>query len=188
MYILDRYMQPVPIGVRGELHIGGEGLAQGYLNQTHLTNEKFIPDCFSSKPGARLYKTGDRARYLPDYSIEIIGRTDDQVKIHGHRIELGEIASVLMQHPSVHDAIVITRTETSGDKRLVAYFVPKNDQSSNVGELQDFLRKKLPGYMIPAAFVQMNNLPLTPNGKIDRRSLPLPGDVASTHRVCCTAK
>ncbi len=177
MYILDRYMQPSPIGVRGELHIGGEGLAQGYLNQTQLTNEKFIPDCFNSKPGARLYKTGDRARYLPDFSIEILGRTDDQVKINGNRIELGEIASVLVQHPSINDALVITRTETSGDKRLVAYFVPKNDQSSNVGELQDFLRKKLPGYMIPAAFIQMNNLPLTPNGKIDRRSLPLPGDV-----------
>jgi amino acid adenylation domain-containing protein len=177
LYILDRYLQPLPIGVVGELHIGGEGLAQGYLNQTHLTNEKFITDCFSSRPGARLYKTGDRARYLPGYSIEILGRTDDQVKVHGHRIELGEIAAVLMQHPSVLDAIVITRTEISGDKRLVAYYVPKPDQSPDASELQDFVRKKLPGYMIPSAFVRLNGLPLTPNGKIDRRSLPVPEDI-----------
>ena len=143
----------MPIGVVGELHIGGEGLARGYLNHTHLTNQKFIPDCLSSKPGARLYKTGDRARYLPDCSIEVLGRIDNQVKIHGHRIELGEIEAVLMQHPSVHEAIAITRTEASGDKRLVAYFVPKHDQSPDVGELQDFVRKKLPAYMTPAAFV-----------------------------------
>jgi amino acid adenylation domain-containing protein len=177
MYILDRYMQPAPIGVAGELHIGGEGLALGYLNQTHLTKEKFITDCIRSKPGARLYKTGDRARYLPDYSIEILGRTDAQVKIHGHRVELGEITSVLKQHPLVLDATVIIRTEISGHKRLVAYFVPKHDQSPSVNEFQDFVRKKLPGYMIPAGFVKMNDLPLTTNGKIDRRSLPVPDDV-----------
>ncbi|MBZ5859379.1 non-ribosomal peptide synthetase [Flavihumibacter profundi] len=177
LYILDRYLQPAPIGVVGELYIGGEGLARGYLNQIQLTNEKFIPDCFSSKPGAQLYKTGDRARYLPDYLIEILGRIDDQVKIHGHRIELGEIASVLMQHPSVHEAIVITRKEISGDTRLVAYFVPKDDKSPDVGELQDFVKKKLPGYMTPAAFIRLNGLPLTPNGKIDRKSLPVPEDV-----------
>ena len=177
LYILDRYIQPVPIGVVGELHIGGEGLARGYLNQRELTNAKFIHDCFSSKPGARLYKTGDRARYLPDCSIEVLGRMDDQVKIHGHRIELGEISAVLMQHPSVHEAIVITRKEISGDRRLVAYFVPGNDLSPDVGELQDFVRKKLPAYMIPAAFVRLNCLQLTPNGKIDRNVLPVPDDV-----------
>ena len=177
LYILDRHLQPLPIGVVGELHIGGEGLARGYLNHSRLTNEKFIPDCFSSKPGARLYKTGDHARYLPDYSIEILGRMDDQVKINGHRIELGEIAAVLMQHPSVHKAIAITRTETSGDKRLVAYFVPNQDQSPDAGELQDFLRQKLPAYMTPAVFIHMNGLPLTPNGKIDRKSLPVPEDI-----------
>ena len=119
-------------------------------------------------PERRLYKTGDRARYLPDCSIEVLGRMDDQVKIHGHRIELGEISAVLMQHPSVHEAIVITRKEISGDKRLVAYFVPRHDLSPDVGELQDFVRKKLPAYMIPAAFVRLDYLPLTPNGKIDR--------------------
>jgi len=174
MYILDRYMQPVPIGVVGELHVGGEGLAQGYLNHPQLTSEKFIPDCFKSKPGSRLYKTGDRARYLPNYSIEILGRIDDQVKIHGHRIELGEIAVVLMQHPFIQEAIVITRKETSAEKRLVAYFVAKYDELPDACELRDFVRKKLPSYMIPVAFIRMSSLPLTPNGKIDRNALPVP--------------
>jgi len=190
IYILDRYMQPVPIGVAGELHIGGEGLAMGYLNQTHLTKEKFITDCFSSKPGTRLYKTGDRARYLKDYSIEILGRTDDQVKIHGHRIELGEIASVMMQHPSVHEAIVIARIDNSVDQRLVAYYTAKPDQLCEANEIQEFLRKKLPGYMIPASLVQLDKLPLSPSGKIDRRSLPvtefvrqLPGYIAPRNEV-----
>lgn len=177
LYILDKYMQPVPIGVTGELVIGGEGLALGYLNQTDLTKKKFIPDPFNSRAGARLYKTGDLARYFPDYSLEILGRTDHQVKIHGHRIELGEITSVLMQHPLVNDAIVITKTENSGDKRLLVYYVSKNNQSLTANELQEFARKKLPAYMIPAAFIQLNELPLTPNGKIDRRSLPVPGDI-----------
>jgi amino acid adenylation domain-containing protein len=177
LYILDRYNQPVPIGVVGELHIGGEGLAWGYLNQTQLTNEKFIHDCISSKSSARLYKTGDRARYLPDCSIEVLGRMDDQVKIHGHRIELSEIAAVLMQHPAVHEAIVITPKEISGDKRLVAYFVSKDDIPPDVGELQDFVRKKLPAYMIPATFVCLNCLQLTPNGKIDRNALRAPEDI-----------
>ena len=177
MYILDCYLQPVPIGVVGELHIGGEGLAWGYLNQPLLTAEKFIPNCFSSKAGARLYKTGDRARYFPDGSIDVLGRMDDQVKIHGHRIALGEIEAVLSQHPFVQEAIVITRTETSGEKRLVAYIVPQADQSPEAGELQDFVRKKLPVYMTPVAIVSLNTLPLTPNGKIDRKSLPMPEDV-----------
>lgn len=179
LYVLDRHLQPLPIGVVGELHIGGEGLTHGYLNHPDLNNRKFIPDCFSSRPGARLYKTGDHARYLPDYSIELLGRMDDQVKMNGHRIELGEIAAVLMQHPSVHQAVAITRTESSGDKRLVAYFVPKQDQSTDVGELQDFLRQKLPAYMIPAVLIQLNELPLTPGGKIDRKALPVPGDIRS---------
>ena len=177
LYILDRFLQPLPIGVTGELHIGGEGLAQGYLNDPRLTNEKFIPDCFSSKPHARLYKTGDHARYLPDYSIGILGRMDDQVKMNGHRIELGEIAAVLMQHPLVDKAIAITRNKTSVDKRLVAYFVPNPDKCPATGELQDFLRQKLPSYMVPADIIQMNGLPLTPNGKIDRKALPVPEDI-----------
>jgi len=177
LYVLDRHLQPVPIGVVGELHIGGDGVALGYLNHAQLTDDKFIPDCFSAKPGARLYKTGDHARYLPDDSIELLGRMDDQVKVNGHRIELGEIAAVLVQHPSVQSAIAITRTERSGDKRLVAYFVPNQDQPPGAGALQDFLRQKLPAYMIPAVFIRMNGLPLTPNGKIDRKSLPVPEDI-----------
>jgi len=177
LYVLDCYLQPLPIGVVGELHIGGEGLSRGYLNQTELTNEKFIPDCFSSKPGARLYKTGDHARYLPNYSIEILERMDDQVKINGYRIELGEIAAVMMQHPSIHQAVAITRTETSGEKRVLAYFVPNQDHSPDVGELQHFLRQKLPTYMIPAVIIRINRLQLTPNGKIDRHALPVPEDI-----------
>lgn len=177
MYILDRYLQAVPVGVVGELHIGGDGLSKGYFKNTTLTGEKFIPDPFSTRTGARLYKTGDHARYLPDGSIEVIGRMDDQVKIHGHRIELGEITTVLMQHPAVKDAIVIIRTEVSGEKRLVAYYVAKHDTSTDAGELQDFVRNKLPVYMTPVAFIPLNSLPLTPNGKIDRKSLPVPEDV-----------
>jgi len=177
LYIVDRNLQPLPVGVTGELLIGGEGLALGYLNQNQLTEEKFIPDRFSSKPGARLYKTGDRARYMPDGSIEVLGRTDDQVKIHGHRIELGEIAAVLLQHPFVQEAMVITRTELAGEKRLVAYFVSTHDPSPGAGELQEFVRNKLPAFMIPSAFIRLDRLPLTANGKIDRKSLPVPGDV-----------
>jgi amino acid adenylation domain-containing protein len=177
LYILDPYLQPLPVGVTGEFYIGGEGLALGYLNHPQLTKEKFIADCFHSKPGMRLYKTGDRARYLPDYSIEILGRIDYQVKIHGHRIELGEIETVLMHHPSIREAIVITRNETPGEKRLVAYFVPMNDKSTDTGELRDFIRNKLPAYMVPAVFISLKSLPLTPNGKIDRKALPVPGDI-----------
>jgi amino acid adenylation domain-containing protein len=177
IYILDRYLQPVPVGIIGELHISGEGVARAYLNSPLLTKEKFKPDFFSSKPGARLYKTGDIARYLPDYGMEILGRIDDQVKVNGHRMELGEITAVLMKHPSVNDGIVITQTEISGDKRLVAYFVPKHDPSPELGELREFIGKKLPAYMIPAFFVRMDSLPLTPNGKIDRKSLPIPEDI-----------
>lgn len=176
LYILDKELQLVPAGVAGELHIGGEGLAQGYLNHDHLTREKFIPDPFSSLPGARLYKTGDRARYLVNGSIGILGRGDDQVKINGHRIELGEIASILLQHASVQDGIVIARQEDAGEKRLVAYVVPKIDSPVNTAELREFLGKKLPPFMIPAFFVSLDSLPLTPNGKIDRKALPFPGE------------
>ena len=190
LYILDQNLQPVPVGVIGELHIGGEGVAQGYLNSEHLTTEKFIPDCFSTKPGARFYKTGDIARYLPDYSIEILGRNDYQVKIHGHRIELGEIEDVLMQHPSVLEAIAIIRTEANGDKRIAAYYVPRQEKSPFENELYDFIRKKLPSYMMPSAFICLERLPLTPNGKIDRKSLPvrenisqLTGYVAPRNRI-----
>lgn len=176
MYILDAWLHPMPVGVVGELYIGGEGLAEGYLHQPQLTSEKFIPDCFSRRPGARLYKTGDHARYLPDYSIELLGRMDDQVKVNGNRIELGEVTAVLMQHPAVQGAVAIAHTEHSGDKRLVAYYVPKLDQQPEIASLQDFLRKKLPSYMMPAVFICLETLPLTPSGKIDRKSLPEPVD------------
>ncbi|MEP7279700.1 MAG: amino acid adenylation domain-containing protein [Bacteroidota bacterium] len=177
IYILDSHLQPVPIGIVGELHIGGEGLARGYLNLDLLTGEKFIPDCFNIKPGARLYKTGDRARYLPDYSIEILGRKDDQVKLNGNRIELGEIAAVLMHHPSVREAIAITRTETNGNKRIEAYCVTKNGTVPDENGLKDFISKKLPGYMVPSVIVYLDSLPLTSNGKIDRKSLIMPDRV-----------
>ena len=176
LYILDCDLQAVPKGVFGELHIGGDGLALGYLNQHHLSEEKFIPDCFSSKAGARLYKTGDLARYLSDYSIEHLGRKDFQVKIHGHRIELGEIETVLTQYRCIREAIAISRTEPSGEKRIVVYYVPTPDEFPKVSELRAFISKSLPAYMVPAVFIQLKSFPLTANGKIDRSSLPVPED------------
>jgi acyl-coenzyme A synthetase/AMP-(fatty) acid ligase len=176
LYVLDNDLQIVPIGVVGELHIGGEGVANGYLGRDDLISRQFIPDPFGSKPGARLYKTGDRARYLENDSIEILGRLDDQVKINGHRIELKEIGEILSEHPSVHDAIVIAM-ETPGEKKLVAYFVQKSKSLIDITELREFLGKKLPPYMIPAFFINVDLLPLTANGKIDRKALPLPMDM-----------
>ena len=162
----------VPIGVAGNLYIGGVGLARGYLNRPDLTAEKFIPDPFGAKPGARLYKTGDLARHLPDGSIEFLGRADHQVKIRGFRIELGEIESVLRQHPAVRESIVVAEEDATGEKRLVAYVVGKRGLPPTGNELRNFLKAKLPEYMLPAAFVALEALPLTPNGKVDRRALP----------------
>jgi acyl-coenzyme A synthetase/AMP-(fatty) acid ligase len=176
LYILDAHLQLVPIGVVGELHIGGEGLSKGYLNNPHLTGERFIPDIFTSKADSLLYKTGDLARYLEDYSIEVLGRIDHQVKINSHRIELGEIESVLMEHPLLLEAVVVTRTEASYEKRLVAYFVSSDDKFCWPDELRQFLKKKLPAYMIPSAFIRLKGLPLTANGKVDRKALPIPED------------
>ncbi len=176
IYILDARMQPVPIGVAGELCIGGDGLARGYLNCPELTAEKFIAHPFSTEPGARLYRTGDLARYLPDGNIEFLGRMDHQVKLRGFRIELGEIEAALKQHPDVSQCVVTAPEDAAGDKRLVAYVVPVLERASAVaiGELRDFIKHKLPDYMAPAAFVMLPNLPVTPNGKIDRKALPEP--------------
>jgi amino acid adenylation domain-containing protein len=183
MYILDAWLQPVPIGVAGELHIGGVGLARGYHNRPELTEEKFIRNPFSTEPGARLYKTGDLARYLPDGNIEYLGRLDHQVKLRGFRIELGEIEAVLRQHPLVADAVVAVREDIPGHKQLVSYVVPRIEDgstgtseplSASHDELRRFLQERLPEYMIPAAFMAIQAVPLSPNGKADRRALPAP--------------
>ncbi|WP_442936423.1 non-ribosomal peptide synthase/polyketide synthase [Nostoc sp.] len=201
IYILDKYLQPVPVGVAGELHIGGVSLAQGYLNRSELTQEKFIPNPFGGSRGAgeqgsrgaeeqsfpsaphplcpsasseRLYKTGDLARYLPDGNIEYLGRIDNQVKIRGFRIELGEIEAVLSQYEDVQVCCVIAREDTPGDKRLVSYIVPQPEQTPTISVLRQFLKSRLPEYMVPSVFVILESLPLTPNGKVNRRALPAP--------------
>lgn len=176
-YILDPYLNPCPIGVTGELYIGGECLASGYLNQPELTAQKFIPNPFSDNSEARLYKTGDLARYLVDGNIEFLGRIDHQVKIRGFRIELGEIETVLTQHNSIQETVVIAREDEPGDKRLVAYVVVNRHSPATMNELRCFLQEKLPEYMIPSAFVAIDYIPLTPNGKVDRRALPIPQQV-----------
>jgi hypothetical protein len=174
LYVLNRYLQPVPIGVAGELHIGGVQVGRGYLNRPELTAEKFIADPFGDEPEAHLYKTGDLVRYLPDGNIEFLGRLDYQVKLRGFRVELGEIEAVLSQHPAIREVVVLLREDVPGDKRLVAYAVPRAKSPLRISELREYLQEKLPDYMVPAAFVQLEALPLTPNGKVDRRSLPAP--------------
>jgi aspartate racemase len=173
-YILDAGLDPVPVGVAGELHIGGVGLARGYLNRPELTAEKFIRDPFSDKPEARLYKTGDLCRYLPDGNIEYLGRLDQQVKIRGFRIELGEIEAVLGRHSGVRESVVVAREDAAGNKQLVGYVVPQAGQALTVTALREHLLRQLPDYMVPAAFVVLEQLPLTPNGKVDRKALPAP--------------
>ncbi|MFP3377567.1 amino acid adenylation domain-containing protein [Bacillus sp. SIMBA_069] len=170
VYILDAYQQPVPIGVDGELYIGGAGLARGYLNRPELTAERFIPHPFSSDPKARLYRTGDLARYLPDGNLDYRGRIDHQVKIRGFRIEIGEIESTLHTYASVKEAVVIVREDQPGDKRLVAYVIG----DGNVDAWREYLKAKLPSYMVPSGFVVMEAIPLTANGKVDREALPMP--------------
>jgi hypothetical protein len=179
IYLLDRQLQPVPIGVAGELYIGGAGVARGYLNRPDLTAEKFIPDPFRSAPGARLYRTGDLARYLPDGSIECLGRIDHQVKIRGYRIECGEVESALRQYPAVREAVVVAQEESSVAsigpvRRLVAYVVAAQNLVPSAHELRAFLKHKLPEYMLPSAFVLLEAFPLMPNGKLDRAALPPP--------------
>ena len=180
IYLLDADLQPVPVGVTGELYIGGVGLARGYLNRPDLTAERFLPDPFAQTPGSRIYKTGDLARWLPNSHIEFIGRLDHQVKIRGYRIELGEIEAALTQHPAVKACVALARQDSSGDKRLVAYISPIPHPTPTTKELRDFLKVSLPEYMLPVAFVCLETLPLTPNGKIDRNALPSPEEPAAT--------
>ncbi|GAX38385.1 non-ribosomal peptide synthetase [Nodularia sp. NIES-3585] len=177
IYLLDSYLQPVPIGVPGELYIGGAGVARGYLNEPDLTSEKFIFHSFEEVEGnfqnTRIYKTGDLARYLPDGNIEFLGRIDYQAKIHGYRVELGEIEAALRQHPTVRDTVVLVRDE-SGNQRLVAYVVLEKQSAPKTSEFRELLLEKLPEYMIPSVFVRLKVLPLLPNGKLDRQALPAP--------------
>jgi non-ribosomal peptide synthetase component E (peptide arylation enzyme) len=173
-YILDRALQPVPIGVAGELHIGGAGLARGYLRDPRLTAERFIPDPFGPEPGARLYKTGDLARYRPNGSIQFLGRVDHQVKVRGFRVEPGEIEAALNQHPRIREALVVAQDNAESQKRLVAYLVPDPGAAPTTTELRHFLQPNLPEYMVPSAFVMLDALPLTPSGKVDHDALPAP--------------
>jgi amino acid adenylation domain-containing protein len=175
LYVLDDSLQPVAIGATGELYIGGEGVARGYLNRPELTRERFLPDPFSGVPDARLYKTGDLARYRPDGILEYLGRVDNQVKIRGYRIELGEIEAVLAGHPAVQTCVVVAREDSPGNKQLVAYVVPRHGESPASDEVQEFLRQRLPEHMTPRQFVFLQSLPLTNNGKVDRKALPAPG-------------
>nr|VFJ54101.1 MAG: amino acid adenylation domain-containing protein/thioester reductase domain-containing protein [Candidatus Kentron sp. FM] len=172
-YILDQHLNPCPIGIRGALYIGGDCLASGY-NDPLQTTQRFIPDPFSEDGNARLYHTGDLARYLPDGNMEFLGRMDNQVKIRGFRIELGEIEAVLANHPSVQQAVVIGWEVKPGDKRLVAYLVAQGETAPTPKELRHFLGERLPDYMLPARFIGLEKFPLTPNGKIDRHHLPTP--------------
>jgi len=178
IYLLDSKQRPVPPGVIGEMHIGGNGVARGYLNRPELTKERFVPDPFADCGGARMYKSGDLARFLPCGDIDFLGRMDSQVKIHGFRIELGEIEATLAQHPEVREAVVMARKDGPGDKKLVAYFVAKPASKCSGGDLQTFLQAKIPAHIVPYAYVQVESLPLNPNGKVDRAKLPAPDPLA----------
>jgi thioesterase domain-containing protein/acyl carrier protein len=182
VYVLDSELNPVGVGVSGEIYIGGAGVARGYLKRTELTAEKFLPDPYSVEPGGRLYRTGDLGRYLESGNIEFLGRKDHQVKIRGFRVELGEIEAALVEHPKIRQAVVLAREDEPGDKRLVAYVVAdqeaEEDDSGNkkaglwISELREHMLGKLPEYMVPSAYMKLEKLPLTHNGKIDRKSLP----------------
>ena len=180
VYLLDEYLEPVPLGVPGELYIGGCGVARGYLGRPDLSALRFVPNPFALQPGARLYKTGDLARWLPDGTIEFLGRMDFQVKVRGFRIELGEIENVLARCPAVRQAVVVARPDQDGQgtrysgSRLVAYVVSRDAEPISASSLRSHLRQHLPDYMVPSVFVAMDALPLTPNGKIDRKALPVP--------------
>jgi surfactin family lipopeptide synthetase C len=176
VYVLDRSMKPVAIGIPGELYAGGDGVALGYFNHPDLTAESFVPNPFIGEPGARLYKTGDLVRYRPDGDIEFLGRIDDQVKIRGFRVEPGEIESILRDHPAVQEAVVVERKDRTGERCLAAYIVPRSQVELSISEVRQFLEHKLPEHMVPSVFALLDSLPLRANGKVDRRALPPPGD------------
>ena len=178
-YILDRHLRPLPAGIPGELYLGGDGLARGYLNRPELTNERFVRNPFVNENSARLYKTGDLARYLATGEIEYLGRIDNQVKIRGYRIELGEIEAVLSRHPAVRETVVIAREDQPGDKRLVVYLVPTQGHAMKVKDFRSYLKQTLPDYMVPSVFVELDELPLTTNGKVNRKALPAPASTLS---------
>jgi acyl carrier protein len=180
VYVLDSHRQPVPVGVPGELYLSGVQVAKGYIHRPELTAEKFLADPFS--PGQRMYKTGDRVRFLADGNLEYLGRTDDQVKWRGFRIEPGEIEARLAEHPSVQQAAVLLREDTPGDRRLVAYLVAASGQALDTDVVKAWLKDQLPDYMVPSAFVLLDTMPVTPSGKVARRQLPLP-DYADTAAV-----
>jgi thioesterase domain-containing protein len=180
VYILDPAGEPAPIGIPGEIWIGGAGVAIGYHRRPELTAQRFVPDRFSAQPGARLYRTGDLGRWGSDGRLFHLGRLDDQVKLRGYRIELGEIESVLLQHPAVQSCVVVVRVDQSGDRRLVAYIVATDKSPAQIDELRRLLKARLPHYMMPSAIVPMASFPLTTSGKLDRSALPLPERVAQS--------
>ena len=187
IYILDRHQQPTPVGVGGELYIAGDGVSRGYLWRADLTAERFLPNKFSSAPGARMYRSGDVARYRQDGRIEYLGRADEQVKVRGYRIELGEIEVVLSQHMDVRDVVVVAREQGAGGKQLVGYIVPEAQHAPDVSELRRYLEQRLPEYMVPSLFVFLDEFPLSPNGKIDRRALPAPDSLRLEQGELCVA-
>jgi nonribosomal peptide synthetase DhbF len=186
-YVLDRALQPVPVGVPGELYIGGDGLARGYRRRPELTRECFVTDPFAAKIGARMYRTGDLVRRLPDGTFEFLGRLDHQVKIRGHRIELGEIEAALERHPAVKHCVVIASDDVRGERRLVAYAIPSAGSVVPTGDLRRLLSETVPAYMIPAAFVPLSSFPLTPSGKVNRKALPPPDGTAHEADVASLA-
>lgn len=175
VHVLNPQLDLCPIGVPGELHVAGAGLSRGYLRRPELTSERFVPNPFATRPGEHLYKSGDLARYLPNGEIEYLGRIDNQVKLRGYRVELGEVESALAEHPAVREAVVAAREDVPGDQRLIAYLIRRDRKEDPIPGLRDFLAAKLPDYMVPSAFLLLEAFPLTPNGKVDRRALPAPG-------------
>jgi acyl carrier protein len=183
VYLLDRKLGPLPVGITGNLYIGGQGVVRGYLNSPDLTAERFIPDKFSRRTGSRLYATGDVARYLPDGKVEFLGRADQQVKLRGHRIELGEIEAALDTHPAVLQSAVVLQEDARGEKRLIAYAVFEPGSSLTVSLMREFLKDRLPDYLIPSALMQLDVMPLTPNGKIHRKGLPAVEQINGGERI-----